>query len=224
MQTLRSRLESRIQQRHLLAHSLYTRWQTGKLSKDELCGYAKEYYSFESEFPRFLSAIHSRCVNPEMRQHLLNNLIDEEKGEMNHPELWLKFADGLGVSREEVKCHFHSDETEHLLRVFRKHSTSENIADGLAALYAYERQQPDVARTKIDGLKAFYGITDETTVAFFRAHQTYDVFHAETEIACLSQLCEDEASEARALDVATETLDALYDFLDGIERRYGQVH
>ena len=168
MQTLRSRLEEKIQKRHMLGHSFYTRWQAGKLSREELQGYAKEYYSFEKEFPRFLSAIHTQCEDLEMRQLLLENLIHEEKGEENHPELWLRFAEGLGVNRDEVKSHFRSDETENLLRVFRKHASSPDIAAGLAALYSYERQQPDVARQKIDGLRGFYGITEDSAVAFFQ--------------------------------------------------------
>ena len=207
----------------MLGHTFYTRWSCGELSREELQGYAKEYYSFEQEFPRFLSSIHTRCEDQEMRQLLLENLIHEERGEENHPELWLRFAEGMGVAREEMRKHFHSDETEHLLRVFRKHATSENMVDGLAALYAYERQQPDVARQKIDGLHRFYNVKDESTVSFFKAHQHYDVFHAETEISLLSRLCQDEATEERALKVAEETLDALYDFLDGVERRYKPV-
>lgn len=220
MLTLRSKLEEKIQQRHMLAHLFYLRWQSGKLSKDELQGYAKEYYSFESEFPRFISSLHSQCEDIEMRQHLLENLNDEERGEMNHPELWLRFAEGLGVDRNDVKNHFRSDETEHLLRTFRKFTRSGNPIDGLTALYVYERQQPDVARQKMDGLRAFYNISDDSTVAFFKAHQSYDVFHAETEISLLDKICTDEASADRALKVAEETLNALYDFLDGIQRRY----
>jgi pyrroloquinoline-quinone synthase len=220
METLRSRLEEKIQKKHMLSHSLYQRWQCGKLSHEELQGYAREYYSFEKEFPRYLSAIHSNCEDPRMRQLILENLLHEERGDENHRELWLRFAEGMGVGRSEVESHFRSDETEHLLRVFRKHAQSPNIADGLVALYAYERQQPDVARQKIDGLQTFYGVKDESTVSFFRAHQTYDVYHAETEMSCLSDLCQDEASQARALVVAEEVLNALHDFLDGIERRY----
>lgn len=193
----------------------------GELSREELQGYAKEYYAFEREFPRFLSSIHSKLDDIEMRQHLLENLIHEERGESNHPELWLQFAEGMGVARDEMQTHFRSDETEHLMRVFRKHAHSPNPIDGLAALYAYERQQPDVARQKIDGLQKFYGVNDDATVAFFKTHQTYDVFHSETEMNLLDRLCgDDEAAKERALSVAEETLDALYDFLDGVERRY----
>jgi pyrroloquinoline-quinone synthase len=204
----------------MLNHPFYLRWQAGQLGREELQGYAKEYYAFEKEFPRFLSSIHSRCEDMKMRQLLLENLMHEENGDDNHPELWLRFAEGVGVGRGEVKDHFHSDETEHLLRVFRKHANSPELADGVAALYAYEQQQPEIAGQKIDGLKKFYGVDDETTVAFFRAHQTYDVQHAATELALLTRLCHDEDAEARALKVVDETLDALYDFLDGVERRY----
>lgn len=223
MHTLRSRLEEKIQQRHLLAHTFYQRWQSGKLALEELQGYAKEYYAFEKEFPRFLSALHSRCEDLGVRQQLLENLVHEEQGADNHPELWLRFAEGMGVSREEVKGHFHSDETEHLLRVMRKHTQSGSLVRGLAALYAYERQQPDVARQKIDGLQRFYGVSDDATVAFFRTHQVTDVYHAETEANLLSQLCVSEVEESEAVAVAEETLNALYDFLDGVERRYGKV-
>mgnify|MGYP006274313709 FL=1 len=222
MQSLRSRLEEKIQNRHLLSHSFYTRWQQGKLTHDELQGYAKEYFAFESEFPRFLSAIHSRCENSSVRQALLENLIHEEQGLDNHQELWLKFADGMGACREDVKNHFRSDETEHLLSVFRKHCQSGNPIDGITALYAYERQQPDVARTKTEGLRSFYGVSDESTVNFFKVHQSVDVYHAETGATLLTQLCKSSEDEERALNVAEETLNALYIFLDGVERRYSQ--
>lgn len=220
MQSLRAKLEAKIQGKHLLGHSFYTRWSCGQLAKEELQGYAKEYYSFESEFPRYISALHTKCDDLQMRQQLLENLVHEEQGEENHPELWLRFAEGLGVPREEVKKHFHSDETQHLLRVFRKYAQSPHLVEGLASLYAYERQQPDVARQKMDGLKCFYGIQDEETVKFFKAHQTYDVFHSETEARLLERLVKTPEDEERALNATEETLSALYEFLDGVERRY----
>jgi len=220
MQNLRSKLEEKIQARHLLAHPFYVRWQAGELTKEELKGYAKEYYAFEKEFPRFISALHTKCENQQMRQALLENLIHEEQGDQNHIELWLRFAEGLGLSREEVKSHFYSDETEHLLRTVRKHINGPGMIAGLSALYAYERQQPDVARQKTEGLQKFYGCTDEDTTAFFKAHQVYDVYHAETEANLLTSLCSDEAQEETAVKATEETLNALYEFLDGVERRY----
>lgn len=219
-QSLKDRIDAVISGRHLLNHKWYVRWQAGSLTTPELQGYAKEYYAFEKEFPRFLSGIHSRAEDREVRRGLLQNLVHEELGADNHPELWLRFAEGLGVERCEVEKHFHSDETENLLRVFRKHSQSPKIEEGLAALYTYESQQPEVARQKSSGLKNLYGFQEESTVAFFKAHEKYDVEHSETELNLLSKLAQTEEQQARVVQVVEETANALYDFLDGVDRRY----
>ena len=220
MNGLRFELEQVIQKHHLLGHSFYQRWQAGQLEKTELQGYSKEYYSFENEFSRFVSAIHSRCEDLPMRQQLLENLIHEEQGEDNHPALWKKFAEGLGVSETELEQHFHSDATQHLLKTYRDLCQNGTVEEGLAALYAYERQQPDVARQKIDGLKRFYNINEASTLAFFQVHQTTDVYHSETEAALLERICQDEASQKRAVAAAEKALLALNEFLTGVERRY----
>lgn len=217
---LRSELENLIQKHHLLSHSFYTRWQSGELTLDELRGYSKEYFPFEKEFSRFVSAIHSRTESLETRQQLLENLIHEERGEKNHPALWQDFARGLGVEDEDLHSHFHSDETQHLLRTFRTLCNEGDAVEGLAALYAYERQQPDVARQKIEGLIRHYGIDQDSTLEFFRTHQTTDVYHSETEAAILEKLCVDEESKQKALQAAEKALLALNEFLTGVERRY----
>ena len=38
-----------------------------------------------------------------MRKQILYKLWDEEHGKDNHAELWLRFAEGIGVSREDVQ-------------------------------------------------------------------------------------------------------------------------
>jgi pyrroloquinoline-quinone synthase len=76
--------------------------------KESLKQYAKEYFHFEAMYPTFLSAVHSRCSDRKARQLLLDNLWDEEHGEENHVELWLRFCDALGLDREEVDKVFSS--------------------------------------------------------------------------------------------------------------------
>lgn len=223
METFLARLNQTVGQCHLLNHEFYQRWQRGELGLEELKGYAKEYYAFEKEFPRFLSSLHSRCDNSSMRQMLLENLIHEEHGPNNHPEMWLQFAEGLGVARENVEGHIHTDETEHLLRTFRKFCWNGSMEEGLAALYAYESQQPAVASKKIEGLQAFYDIREESTVAFFKAHEHYDVEHSQTEADMLVEICDDELKQRRALAATEAVTKALYDFLDGVQRRYRQA-
>jgi len=52
---------------------------------------------------------------------------------------------------------------------------------GLAALYAYEAQQPAVAKTKIDGLKSKYGLDTNEALGFFQVHESVDAWHSESE-------------------------------------------
>ena len=52
-----------------------------------------------------------------------------------------------------------------------------SYAEGLASLYTYERQIPEIAETKIQGLKKFYGVTSKEGLEFFEAHKSADVIH-----------------------------------------------
>ena len=52
-----------------------------------------------------------------------------------------------------------------------------SYAEGLASLYTYERQIPEIAETKIQGLKKFYGVKSKEGLEFFEAHKSADVIH-----------------------------------------------
>ena len=96
------------------------------------------------------------------------NLIDEEAGNPNHPELWLQFAEQLGASADEVRATEKQPETAALIDTFRSVCSNGATAEGLAALYAYESQIPAVSESKIDGLKKHYGFDDREGLRVFQ--------------------------------------------------------
>ncbi len=145
----------------LLKHPFYQAWTAGTLSADRLRNYAVQYYRHVAAFPRYLSALHSRCDDLETRQLLLENLIDEERGPGNHPELWLRFAQMIGLGRAEILAAQPLPATTALIDTFSHLSRDLPLSAGLAALYVYESQVAEVASAKIEGLRRFYGITDE---------------------------------------------------------------
>ena len=122
----------------LLKHPFYQEWTAGTLSVERLRNYAVQYYRHVAAFPRYLSGLHSRCEDLETRQVLLENLIDEERGSENHPELWLKFAEALGLSREEVLAAEPLPATDALVETFTHLSRDLPLQAGLGALYVYE--------------------------------------------------------------------------------------
>jgi len=100
--TLLDRLDDLIQSKHLLQHPFYQAWTAGELSMDALRDYAGQYYQHVKAFPTYLSAVHMNCDDLEVRRHLVENLNDEEGKHPTHPELWLQFANGLGLSAIEA--------------------------------------------------------------------------------------------------------------------------
>jgi pyrroloquinoline-quinone synthase len=206
-------LEQLIQQKHMLSTPFYQAWSNGTLSKSTLQAYAREYYQHVKAFPTYLSALHSRCENPIIRRSLLTNLIDEEAGEPNHPDLWKAFALHLGVPQQELETHAPNQATQTLIATFRESCTLHPIAVGLAALYSYESQIPAICQTKIDGLRKWYGLTDPQSYRYFSLHQTVDIEHSHEEKKLLTALVQ-PGEESAALQGADKVLNALNDFLD----------
>ena len=204
----------------MLKHPFYVAWTEGKLSQEILAEYAKQYYAHVRAFPTYVSAVHSRCDDIVLRQELLENLIEEERGTENHPELWLRFAESLGASRDEVKTAELLPSTAESVNQLKALTQSDDFRRGLAALYAYESQIPEVARTKREGLKSFYGIESERAVSFFRVHEDIDVLHQQTAKQILSDKCATAAAQSSAIDSARESARALWSFLDGVCEAY----
>lgn len=213
---LSERLNEIIASKSLLNHPFYQAWTEGKLSQDVLRRYAGQYWAQVSSFPRFVSSVHSRCPEISARKVLLENLVDEELHGTDHPELWMRFAEGLGATRAEVESQQPLPETTAMVDGYFELAASD-WTDGLCALYAYESQVPAVSKSKIDGLEKFYGINDARSLAFFQVHQQYDVDHARK----VGELIDLHADPVRAEAATQKAADALWGFLDGIAREAG---
>jgi len=212
-------IDDDIAAKHLLKHPFYLAWTRGELSKEALTDYAGQYYHHVAAFPTYLSAVHAKCDDPATRKELLNNLTDEEAGSPNHPELWLKFARGLGVVESDVRQSEKWLETKGLIDAFRSVCRDGSTAEGLAALYAYESQIPAICESKIDGLKKHYGFTDPKHYEYFSVHIEADREHAAAEQKMLREHIGNQNFESVKASV-NRVLDALWEMLSGVCRRH----
>jgi pyrroloquinoline-quinone synthase len=198
-----------IEAQHLLKHPFYQRWQRGHVSLPVLQAYAVQYYAYESALPSFLEQAMAHLPEGPARASLAANLADEAGGPNPHPELWLRFAEGLGLCREEVIGGELLAGTEGLVATYR--SLCQQGADqALGALYAYESQFPAVAATKAEGLRRFYGMTSARELEFFDLHSTLDVEHAAGIAAGMTESPE-------SVRAAVEAIDAWWGMLDAFE-------
>ena len=223
LQTFLIALEERIARYDLLCHPYYQAWTGGQLTRDDLREYASDYYHHVAAFPAYLSALHSRLDDGELRRAVLRNLCDEEIEGRSHSELWLDFAEGMGADREQVRKRALPLEVNELIGHFRSAAGEGSTAEALAAFYAYESQVPRVAKAKADGLTERYG-ADEKSCAYFKLHQVADVEHSHVWRELLSAEIAAHPEHAEGALAAAETAaQALWRVLDGMEARRMQT-
>jgi pyrroloquinoline-quinone synthase len=214
-------LQSEIDKRHLLKHPFYQMWNRGTLPIEVMRKYAEQYYHLEKNFPTFLSKIHASCTQDEfdVRQAITDNLYDEEHGVENHRELWLRFGESIGASRQEIQNSEPLAETNSTIAVFNELS-SRSYLEGVSALSAYESQIPAVAETKLDGLEKNYAMTDERGQKFFKVHGVMDIEHANSWWDIISEHADTEEEKNQVTEAVKMGRDALWSFLDGVCRAY----
>lgn len=217
-----NRFEERTAPYNLLAHPFYQAWSRGELTREDLRVYAAEYWHHVSAFPTYLSALHSRLPDAELRREVLRNLAEEEGTDAPagrpHSDLWMDFAEGMGASRDEVTMHAVQPEMKSLLGTFRAAMQEPEPAAAFAALYAYESKVPAIAVTKAEGLAAHYG-ADAAAMRYFTLHQTADVAHASVWRELIDkQIALEPAATEAALEAGERAARALWTALDGVER------
>ena len=146
---------------------------------------------------------------------MLENLWDEEHGPANHAELWLRFAEGIGVDRDGVQRANWNAGSEELVETYRRTTTEAPVAAGVAALYAYERQVPAVATAKMDGLRRHFGVDDERALSFLELHSALDVEHSDAERRIVEDL--GAGTEDEVIGATDAALDAWWRFLDAVD-------
>ena len=213
------KVDNDIAEKHLLKHPFYLAWTRGELSKEALTDYARQYYHHVAAFPTYLSAVHAKCDDQPTRKQILSNLIDEEAGSPNHPELWKQFAEGLGVQDVDLAKTEKQPETNNLIDTFRSVCVERSTAEGLAALYAYESQIPAICESKIDGLKKHYGFTDPKHYEYFSVHIEADREHSAAERKMLNSYIDNHNIDNVRASVR-RVLDALWEMLSSVCRRH----
>ena len=210
---LLEKIDAAIAEKSLLKHPFYQDWQAGKLSRKALQLYAVQYYKHVEAFPKHLRVLAARTEGT-LRDIVNENLAEEENPNAPHPKLWRDFAAALGVSEENVTFCPALPGTQTVVQTFREICGDRSPAEAVAALYAYESQVPEIATTKIDGLKKFYGIEQPEGLAYFAVHEEADKQHR----ALWRNWLEEHAdgNDEEILATTKEALNALWGALDAV--------
>jgi pyrroloquinoline-quinone synthase len=191
--SLIARLDDARRRRNILEHPFYTRWERGELTREELSAYAGEYR-------------HAVVALAEAAEQAGSEHAAEER---EHVALWDEFAAALDADLERAP----RPETERCAAAW---TSADDPLEALAVLYAIEAGQPEVSRTKLEGLVEYYGFAETGAgTSYFRLHAELDHEHAAESRELLERYATPE-DEDRLVAAAERALDGNWALLDGV--------
>ena len=207
------RIDYEIEKRSLLKHVFYQMWSEGKLTINHLQGYSKEYFQLVKAVPKFVENIFNVIADPSLKRTVSQNL----KEESEHIEPWIMFSTAIGVQRNDLASYKGDNETNMAVSTLSQ-LTERSLEEAVAAMYAYEKELPKISRSKIDGLKKFYGVQSNEATKYLEIHEEVDVRHSEVWKNILKTIPEEK--QECALNAAISSLEAQNKLLDSVQKNY----
>ena len=211
MNLLVETIDKIVEEQSLLKHKFYVMWNEGKLSRESLNGYSKEYFQLVKTVPSFVGAVLENSPH-----NLRSKIVSNQQEEYEHIEPWTKFAAALGVSKEILENYRGLDKTKDAICNLSRLMNS--FEGGVTAMYALEQEIPKISLSKVEGLRKFYGITDDHSIEYFRIHAEADIRHAALWRRILQNI--PASSEDDLIQTATKSLAAQNLLLDSCYEAY----
>ena len=204
MSSLIQKIDRIIEERSLLNHPFYQAWSDGKLTRDALTGYSKEYYQLVKAVPIFMT---------QLMDNVPSNLYDElnfhQQEEFSHIGMWERFASALGVSSNDLLNYDGLYKTNHAISGMNYLMGS--LESGAAAMYAFEKEIPKISQIKLEGLAEFYGLTSEDVTKYFKEHMEADIRHTASWKKLIDSVTSDEHEVVSAAESSVTCQNLLLD-------------
>jgi pyrroloquinoline-quinone synthase len=216
---LLARIEAR---RTFGGHPLWLAIADGKLSRDQLKRFAVQFFLQVREFPRAVSAMHANCPFPDERIKLAESVYEEDTGRLSgcnlpHPELFIRFGEAVGLARAEMVEGRPLPATRALIDWFELSTKQRSFIEAAAAInLAAEGQVPGAFGPMARRLQQHYGLSLDA-VAFWDIHEMADAEHSDVGDHIVVRHATDAAIQDRVRDALQHSLDAWWQFFDGIQ-------
>lgn len=210
-------IESAVAARSLLQHPFYQAWSAGALTKEQLAGYAKEYYWAARHVPAVMAGI-QKSTPRDLSKKLRDVIKHQSKEEREHVLLWERFARSLGISQRELRAYKPTKTVRDAVASLVSFGKL-GFVQGVAAMHAFECELPAISKTKSEGLKKFYSLKSRDAQVYFKEHLKEER-HLKLWRTFLASVA--PTQRMKALATAKKTVAAQNRILDGVIERYCQ--
>jgi pyrroloquinoline-quinone synthase len=184
-------LQDIISRHELNGHPFYQEWRAGTLPTEKLTDYSGEYGRFVATIAKGWDTIGESAYAEEEREHEL---------------FWNDFKGELG-------CHFVSNRPQTEVLVAAANNLFATAPEAVGALYAFEAQQPNTSRSKLDGLDEHYNLSDKAKHYFVvHADDVHEVRDLEEKY--IAKMSDEEFRRCKA--ACTIVTAAMWSALDGV--------
>ena len=204
------KIDEMIEERSLLKHPFYQMWSDGKLTQESLAGYSKEYFQLVKAVPLFMTPIIEKAQDT-----VVSELISNQQEESDHIKPWINFAGELGISEDELVSYSGTSKTRK--SVSDLNELMNTYEGGACAMYAFEKEIPKISQIKLDGLKEFYGLTNDEATEYFKLHTEADIRHAASWKNILETSSTDQSN---LIEIADKSISAQNLLLDSCYEEY----
>lgn len=203
-------------------HPFHVRMNAGRLSRPQLRGWVANRFYYQAAIPRKDAAILANCPDVQVRRRWVRRVLDHDgtTGEEGGIEAWLRLAEAVGLTRDEVRDERHlvpgvRFAVDAYVTFARTRPWVEGVASSLTELFA-----PDLMAERLAAFERCYPWIDPGGLAYFRARLHQAPRDSEHALQVVTEHCRTADERRRAVSALAFKCDVLWSVLDAIDHAF----
>ena len=205
-------------ERYYHKHPFHLHMNAGRLNRTQIQSWVANRYYYQAMIPIKDAAIVSNCPDPAIRRAWIQRIIDHDgtaEGQGGIAD-WLRFAESVGLGREEVLDQRHlllgvRFAVDAYVTFARTRPWIEAVAASLTELFA-----PDLMQERILAFERHYSWMDPAGLTYLKTRLTQAPRDATNALQLVTQYCRTYEQQEKAIAALTFKCDVLWSMLDAI--------